>query len=428
MKPKTFMLIAGEASGDTLAAELVSALRAKVLEVESAPTADVQPLRTPLAPRFFGAGGPKMAAEGVELAFDLTEHSVIGLSDVLKKLVKFRRLFHQLFRLAVERQPDVIIGVDYGVFNLRLGLAIRRYVRRRLSSFQPWNPKLVQFVSPQVWASRPGRARVLEENHDLLLSIFPFEKAWYAERAPKLRVEFVGHPMVGRFALASPRSSGSPNPLHEKKNGGAVEHVPTVLLLPGSRPDEVRRHLAVIAGSFELIRKKIPGLRGKMVLPTDSLAREAAPVRLTPNWRIQTGAESARIAAGWEVQVGGLADALATADLAIAKSGTVTLECAFHGVPAVVLYKTSWPTYWIGRRVLSVDYLAMPNLLANEPLFPEFIQHAATPENISGAATELLGDDIRRQAIKTRLAKVVASLGEPGATTRAAEAIISLLP
>src|SRR5690554_4323866 len=108
------MLIAGEASGDMLAAELVSALRVKVLEVDYQPTADVQPLRTELAPVFFGAGGPRMAAAGVELAFDMTRHSVIGISDVLKNYFKFRRLFNQLFRLAIERQPDVIIGVDYG--------------------------------------------------------------------------------------------------------------------------------------------------------------------------------------------------------------------------------------------------------------------------------------------------------------------------
>src|SRR5882724_10541264 len=118
------MLIAGEASGDLLAAELVSALRGKL------PGA-----------KFFGAGGAKMAAAGVELAFDLTQHSVIGISDVLKKYFEFRKLFKQLLKLAIERQPDVIIGVDYGGFNLRFGKAIKNYVRRHCSEFTPWNPK-----------------------------------------------------------------------------------------------------------------------------------------------------------------------------------------------------------------------------------------------------------------------------------------------
>ena len=184
------MLIAGEPSGDLLAAELVSALLAASKQSGGG-----------RAPQFFGAGGAKMAAAGVELAFDMTEHAVIGISDVLKNYFKFRRLFHQLLALAIERKPDAIIGVDYGGFNLRFGHAVRDYVRN--NPFSRWNPKIVQFVSPQVWASRPGRADLLAADYDLLLSIFPFEKDWYARRVPKLRVEFVGHPMVGRFASDS---------------------------------------------------------------------------------------------------------------------------------------------------------------------------------------------------------------------------------
>ena len=174
------MLIAGEASGDLLAAELVSALRGKLPDAT-----------------FFGAGGPRMAESDLELAFDLTQHSVIGISDVLKNYFKFRRLFNQLLALAIERKPDVVIGVDYGGFNLRFGHSVKEYVRN--NPFAKWKPKIVQFVSPQVWASRPGRANLLAADYDLLLSIFPFEKDWYAQRVPQLRVEFVGHPMVGRF-------------------------------------------------------------------------------------------------------------------------------------------------------------------------------------------------------------------------------------
>src|SRR5437667_12906644 len=130
MKPKSFMLIAGEASGDLLAAELVRALRQELADAEAVPTTDFQPLYTSLEPRFFGAGGPRMAAAGVELAFDLTQHAVIGLSDVLENYLKFRRLFHQLLKLAIEEQPDAIIGVDFGGFNLRFAKAIKNHVRR----------------------------------------------------------------------------------------------------------------------------------------------------------------------------------------------------------------------------------------------------------------------------------------------------------
>jgi lipid-A-disaccharide synthase len=395
------MLIAGEASGDLLAAELVEALRPKVVARSMDFSSNSQPLRTALAPRFFGAGGPKMAEAGVELAFDLTKHSVIGISEVFKKYFEFRRLFNQLLKLAIERQPDVIIGVDYGGFNLRFGKAIKEYVRKHRSEFAPWNPKIVQFVSPQVWASRPGRAQTLAENYDLLLSIFPFEKDWYARRVPKLRVEFVGHPMVGRIRSA------------ECGVRSAEQSAPQIVLLPGSRPDEVRRHLPVIASAFELMRKEVAGLRATMVLPSNTL---------------HDAAKSCGLPAGMEIQIGGLGDALARSDLAITKSGTITMECAMFGVPAVVFYKTSWPTYFIGKQIVSVPYLAMPNLLAGEEIYPEFIQQAATPENISSAAIGLLRDSNRGAQVKMSLAKVIASLGGPGAPDRAANAILSLLP
>jgi lipid-A-disaccharide synthase len=403
VKPKSFMLIAGEASGDLLAAELVLALRAKVLHAEGQPTSDVQPLRTELAPKFFGAGGPMMSEAGVELAFDLTQHSTIGISEVLKKYLQFRRLFHQLLKLAVQSQPDAIIGVDYGGFNLRLGHAIKQFVRANRNLFNNWDPKIIQFVSPQVWASRPERAFQLERDYDLLLSIFPFEKDWYARRVPKLRVEFVGHPIVGRFKKTE---SGN----GKVETSGAST---TILLLPGSRADEVHRHWPVVTGALELLRAELPGLKAKMVLPNQNLVASA---RLLG------------VPAGLEIQIGRISDALAQADLAVTKSGTITMECAAFGVPAVVFYKTSWPTYWIGKHLVSVDYLAMPNLLAGEEIFPEFIQAAATPQNVSLAALELLRDDRRRRDVKTKLAKAIASLGEPGAAAHAAQAILSLFP
>ena len=392
------MLIAGDPSGDMLAAELVAALREKVLARTVHDSADVQPLRTALAPRFFGAGGPKMAAAGVEQVFDLTQHSVIGFAEVLKNLGKFKRLFKQLLQVAIARQPDVIIGVDYGGFNLRFAKAIKAHVRANRGLFNNWNPKIVQFVSPQVWASRAGRTYTLAENHDLLLSIFPFEKAWYAQRVPKLRVEFVGHPMVGR----SPKSKVQSPKLA----------APCVVLLPGSRADEVRRHWQVVTGAFELLRRELPTLTGKMILPTQQLADTM---------------KSAGLPAGLEIQVGGLTDALAGADLAITKSGTVTMECALHGVPAVVFYKTSWPTYFIGRQIITVKYLAMPNLIADEAIYPEFVQQTATPENIAAAALELLRDEKRRTEVQGKLAGVIASLGQSGAPERAAEAILRLI-
>lgn len=387
------MLIAGEASGDLLAAELVCALREKL------PSST---LDSPSSPKFLGAGGPKMSAAGVELAFDLTQHSVIGISDVLKKYFTFRRLFNQLLALAIERKPDVVIGVDYGGFNLRFGQAVKKYVRD--NPFVNWNPKIVQFVSPQVWASRPGRADKLARDYDLLLSIFPFEKDWYAQRVSQLRVEFVGHPMIGRFAndnlLAARR---------EPEAASIVNRQPQILLLPGSRKSELQRHLPVMLDALKAIGEKLPTVRAKMVLPNPSLVKLAKSLGAT-----------------LEIQIGELPWALAEADVAIASTGTVTMECAFFGVPTVTLYKTSWLTYQIARRIITVKSLTMPNLLAGKTVYPEFVQHAATPENLSRATLELLQDDIRRQIIKVQLAQIILSLGEPGAAGRAAEAVLSL--
>jgi lipid-A-disaccharide synthase len=377
------MLIAGETSGDLLASELASALR-----------------RTLPDAAFFGAGGPSMSAAGVELAFDLTRHAVIGISDVLQNYLKFRRLFKQLLALAVERQPDVVIGVDYGGFNLRFGHAVKEYARYDSSE---WRPRIVQFVSPQVWASRPGRADLLAADYDLLLSIFPFEKEWYAKRAPKLRVEFVGHPMVDRL-----KAEGG------KQKAEKSADSPNILLLPGSRAGELQRHLPVMFGALKLIQAKLPGAKFKMVLPGEKLKKLAGgPPALLP---------------GVEIQVGHLPDALARADVAIASTGTVTMECAFFGVPAVTLYKTSWMTYEIARRLVTVKSLTMPNLLAGGEVYPEFVQNDATPETIAAAALELLQNAPRRQKIKSQLEEVVSSLGGPGATNRAAAAILSLFP
>jgi lipid-A-disaccharide synthase len=410
---KTFMLIAGEPSGDLLASELVLALRAQWPDA-----------------RFFGAGGARMEAAGVELAFDMREHAVVGIPTP-GKLLALHYVAGQLRLLAEERKADAVIGVDYGGFNLRLGHAIKQHVRNYPRA--DWDPKLVQFVSPQVWASRPGRAKLLEADYNLLLSIFPFEKAWYAERAPKLRVEFVGHPMVDR--MRGPESGVKslepkvPGP-ESTVQGKFVETIigislppaavakpvadrqckgPMILLLPGSRKSELKNHLPVMIGALKLIREKLPSARAKMVLPNEELKNLVSVT--VPDM---------------EIQVGNLPDALAQADLAITKTGTVTMECALFAMPAVTMYKKSFLGLAIALGIVTVKSLTMPNLMAGEEVYPEFIQSTATPENVARAAVELLQNESHREKMKSQLAKIIASLGEPGASRRAAAAISSL--
>jgi lipid-A-disaccharide synthase len=393
------MIIAGEASGDMLAAELVQGLREEFAAAKPIFTTDLQPLRTSLAPRFFGAGGPRMAEAGVELAFDMTKHSVIGLFDVIKNYFKFRRLFNDLFWLALDRQPDVIICVDFGGFNRRFAHSVRQFVRQRSGWFHAWKPKIVQYVSPQVWASRESRAFQIAEDYDLVLSIFPFEKDWYAKRVPRLPVVFVGHPILDRYG---------------KANGPARTSTAaqTLLFLPGSRPSELSRHVPVMLDAWAIIRRVIANVNARMVLPTDALVQQAKEMGIPDSIRIQCG---------------GLAEALSQADVSIASTGTVTMECARFGVPTVALYKTFWGNFLIAKNIVRVRFLAMPNLLAGEEIFPEFIQHAAAGDTIAQATLELLRDDGRRARVKTRLSEIVASLGEPGANVRAAKAVMHLL-
>lgn len=394
MKPgsqPTFMLIAGESSGDMLAAELVSALKQ-----ELGPRHESR--ITNHSSQFFGAGGAKMAAAGVELAFDLTQHSVIGPWDALKSYGRFKRLFERLVALAFDRRPDVIVCVDFSVFNHRFAERIRWELEVRRTTHGNWKPKIVKYVSPQVWASRPGRAKSMPRLFDLLLTIFPFEKAWYATRVPELKVEFVGHPAVDRFNV-------------ERSTLNVERSQNSVLLLPGSRVGELKRHLPVMLAAFEKIRAAKRDVEARMVLPNDSLLQLARELGAPANLKIQ---------------VGDLPSALASATLAIASTGTVTMECAWFGLPTIAIYKTSWATFQIGKRIIQVKFLAMPNILADEATYPEFIQDDATPENLSRAALELLNDPERLEAIREKLRRVTASLGEPGSAQRAARAVLRL--
>lgn len=400
MLPTSFMLIAGEASGDRLAAELVAALRARWWA--STEETDLSPMSSPEGPTFFGAGGEAMRAAGVELLEDMTHRGIIGVTAALRRLLEFHRLMNRLVRVAAERQPEVIVTVDYGAFNLRFQARVRQLLRARRGPFNNWQPKLVQFVSPQVWGSRPGRAFTMERNLDLLISILPFERDWFAERTPRLKLAFVGHPLIGRHA--SPVSGPPVRP-------SATASRPLIVLLPGSRRGELREHLPVTLEAVRRIRRELD-CRFTMVLPRADLAGTA---------RQYIGEEPI------DVLVGGVEEVLPEAALAISKTGTITLELALFGVPAVTFYKTSWATYWIARQLVTVKWLTMPNLLAGDEVFPEFVQSAATGDAIARAALKLLTDETFRRTQRQHLGTIVQRLGEPGAPARAAAAIFDLV-
>jgi lipid-A-disaccharide synthase len=435
MTPKRFMLIAGEPSGDILAAELVHELRSAIA-VPSTYTSNLQPLRSDLAPEFFGAGGPKMAEAGVKLEVEMTRHSVVGLSDWVKNYLKFKKIFDCLVALALEKEPHCIICVDFSDFNQRFMAAIKKHTSARCGPFKNWQPKLVKYISPQVWASRPDRAYQMAHDLDLLLAIFPFEKEWYARKVPQLKVEFVGHPMIGRYAKEEMTAGRADIPLPAVASGGAIRTSrpalnsgssrreealisspsnPLVLLLPGSRRSELNRHLPVLLGAWKMLQSSLPQASAKLILPNQQLAELAHAIMKTES------------SAPVEIQIGDLPKAMTQASLALASTGTVTMECAYFGVPAVTLYKASWWEFEIGKRLITVKWLTMPNILADEEIFPEFLQNAATAENIYHAALNLLKDTKRRDQLKEKLKAIVATLGDAHAAKRAASAILRLV-
>ena len=408
VKPKSFMLVAGEASGDLLAAELVAALR------ERAPDAV-----------FFGAGGSRMAAAGVELVHDMSRLAVVGVTDVLLRLLQLHRRLRQLLAVAIERQPDVIVGVDYGGFNLRLGHAVKEHVRN--NPFSTWKPRIVQFVSPQVWASRPRRAYQLAADYDLVLSIFPFEKDWYAQRVPQLRVEFVGHPMAGRFArnlLHPPANDDRPFPSSGEGAMPVANQSPRILLLPGSRKSEMQRHLPPLLDALTALLDQFPTARIKLVLPSEGLLQMVARElinRLPSILPISAGSLTLDTVRGLahqtfpnlEIQIGNLPEALAQADLACQNrhrdDGMRVLRRADgHVLQRVVaqLPDRAAPDY-------------RPHLDHAQPAGPRGGVPGIIAAPIDGGPSrprrlELLRDEPRRRNIKALLARVIASLGEPG--------------
>ena len=355
MKP-SIMFIAGEASGDTNAAAVIQCLSAQGLKLQ-----------------VFGAGGPKMQAAGMELLLDLTQHAVVGLVEVLKNYGKFKRIFDSLLAEVGRRQPSAVVLVDFPGFNLRFAKALKRRYPQT---------KVIYYISPQLWAWHASRAKQIERDVDLLLTIFPFEKAWYASHAPRLRVEFVGHPFVERSQKAQDRSQK------------------TVLLLPGSREREIAKIWPVLAGVVD----KLPDVKF-IAAAVDE--RTAVMIR-HPRVR---------------VEVGKARDWMRQATLAITASGTATMECAFAGCPMIVVYKVNWLTYLVGRLVVTVNWLAMPNVIAGKSIVPEFIQHQASPGRVAAAARTMLQDAGERRTMQRELAAVVTSLGGPGSSNRAAQLI-----
>ena len=378
-RPLTIMLCAGEPSGDALGGALMAELRA---------------LRP--GDRLIGGGGPAMRAQGLVSFFDIAEIAVMGIREVLPKARLLFRRMDQVADFAVRTRPDVVVLIDSGDFNHR--------VARRIRARDP-GLKIVKYVSPQVWASRPGRAAKMKDFLDRVLCLLPFEPPFYETYG--LPATFVGHPAVERAA----RMTGG---AALRARLGIAPDAKLLCLLPGSRRVEVTHLLPVFRAAIAALAPAVPGLR--VVLPTVPLVEPLVRAGL----------------AGFPVPVDLLtteADRYAAfdaADAALAASGTVTTELAVAGVPMVVAYKVGWLTAAIWTRLVKVAHITIANLVLGRRAIPEFVQDAATPQALAAALTPLLTDPAAIEAQKTALAEAVRKLG-PGDTSashRAARAVL----
>jgi lipid-A-disaccharide synthase len=367
------LMVAGEPSGDAHGADLIQSIKE----------------RNPKA-RIIGVGGPKMVAAGQEQLFDLSAHAVLGLFEVVQKYVKFRGFRDRILDLARRERPDAVVFIDFSGFNLRLSPALRRDLP---------GTRLIYYISPQVWASRAGRVKAMKRDFNLVLSILPFEKDWYAKAAPGLRVEWVGHPALDRIRKLD-LAEANPN---------------YVALLPGSRRTEVEKHLPVLWEAALIMGRNQPGLKFVLLSPNEAIRKYSLNLVAklpAPNF-------------AFEHNVGYAVSHLSRCSLAIVASGTASLECALVGIPQVVVYRVHPLTYAVGKRVVTVKYLSIINVMANDRVLPEFVQDELTPAAVAQEALELLNNSQRRDIMKRRVAEIVATLGEPGASKRAAEAILA---
>jgi lipid-A-disaccharide synthase len=379
------MLVAGEDSGDAHAAALVRALR------EAEPGARFE---------FFGSAGAAMAREGVEPVAREEDLAITGLVEIARALPRFLEAYRALKQAAVERRPHAVVLVDWPDFNLALARALRRR-----------GVKVIYYISPQLWAWRSYRVRQVRRDVDLLLTILPFERQWYAARGVG-HVEFVGHPLAG--AVTSRLTREEFCALHDLDPSK-----PTVALLPGSRRKEFERIAPVMLDAAARLSRTIPAAQFVLALAARRTPEEAAraidahPAAETLAPRIRVAHDEAR-------------EALAASDAAAVCSGTATLEAALLATPLVVVYKESALNWQTLGRLIEVEHYGLVNLVAGYRLAPELMQDDFTGGTLARELLALL-DPAQNACVRARLREATARLGEGGASRRAAEAVLRAL-
>ena len=370
------MLSCGEASGDLYAGALVDALRRREPDID-----------------VFGLGGERFKAAGGRLIADFHGLSVTGLTEALSVVPRSFATMRRLVAAAKAQQPHALVVIDYPDFNFRLMYRIKKL-----------GIPIVYYISPQLWAWRAGRMKVMKRVVDRVLPIFPFEEPLYQRE--KMDVRFVGHPLIDLATAKQDRVSFLRR-LHLDPSQ------PVLALLPGSRANELDRLGPVVAQAIPLIAKQVPGVQ--------------FVIARAPN--LHDGHFDVFGISGATIRIvdGETDDVLNASDAVITASGTATVQTALHGKPMVVVYKVSPMTYRLAKRMTLVDTYAMVNLIAGARVVVELIQDACTPDAMANEAVRLLTDTTYRTRMIASLDEVRRRLGGPGASDRAADAVLDVI-
>ncbi len=376
---RTIGIVAGEASGDLLGSQLIGALRELMPQLH-----------------FTGIGGPRMEAAGMEVLFPLEKLAVRGYVEVLKHFFEIIGIRRQLRRRFIANPPDVFIGIDAPDFNLDLELSLKAH-----------GIPTVHYVSPAIWMWRGERIHKIKRAVSRMLTLFPFEKALY--RQAGIDVAFVGHPLTDILEQVPQRAAA-------REQLRLSPSAPVIALLPGSRQSELEHMADLFIQTAQTIGERMPQALFLVPLAT----RETRTMFETALYRNQ--------AADLPLTVlfGHAQDAMSAADVVLVASGTATLEAALLGKPMVITYKMPAASYWLLKGKGYLPYYGLPNILAGEFVVPEIIQDDATPQNLSQALLNLLGDESVRARLEHKFAAMSASL-QRGAARRAAHAVLPLL-
>ena len=379
---RRIFLIATEESGDRLGANLMKILRQRLGD----------------AVRFEGVGGQAMAREGLASLFPIEELSIMGLAAVVQQLPKILTLIRMTATAVMEASPDILVIIDSPDFTHR--------VAKRVRARDPAIP-IVNYVSPSVWAWRPGRARAMRAYVDHVLALLPFEPEEY-RRLGGPPCSYVGHPLTEQIASLRPK------PAEQQRRDQAP---PVLLVLPGSRRSEIRHHLAVLGETLDLLHAE--GVAFELVLPTMPHLQEA----------VTEGVRSWKVVPKIVIGEPEKRAAFRIARAALAKSGTVTLELAISGVPMVTAYRVGALEAWIMRRAIKVSSVILANLVIGENVVPEYLQENCTPENLARAVREVLDDTPTRRRQLAAFAGIDATMstGNQPPSVRAADIVLATM-